>query len=140
MAEPQELRDARNCLAEAEAHYRTEEGLARLGEGLALLDDVLVAGDARHGEIARNLAATYAGRLYERIKRLLDSDRAVPEPELEHFFKVVLAFDQIIGALPASARALKIEVARRLIERYYEGHPPEKKLEALRALGELEEN
>jgi hypothetical protein len=140
MGEPRQLQDARKCLAEAEAEYRTEEGLGRLGEGLALLDDVLVAGDARHTEIAKNLAATYAARLYGRIERLLDGDRAVPEPELEHFFKLVLAFDQIVDALPASARALKIEVARRLIERYYEGHPQERKLEALRALEQLEED
>ena len=74
------------------------------------------------------------------VERLLDEDRAVPEPELEHFFKLVLAFDQIVDALPPSARALKIEVARRLIERYYEGHPQERKLEALRALEQLEED
>ena len=90
--------------------------------------------------IAKNLAATYASRLYERVERLLDEDRTVPEPELEHFFKLVLAFDQIGGALPPSARALKIEVARRLIDRYYEGHPAERKLEALRALERLEED
>ena len=140
MGEPRQLQDARKCLAEAEAEYGTEEGLVRLGEGLALLDDVLVAGDARHTLIAKNLAATYAARLYGRIERQLDGDRAVPEPELEYFFKLVLAFDQIVGALPASARALKIEVARRLIERYYEGHPQERKLEALRALEQLEED
>ena len=140
MAEPRQLRDARKCLAQAEAEYETEEGLARLAEGLALLDDMLGAGDARHVGIAKNLAATYASRLYGRVERLLDGDRAVPEPKLEHFFKLVLAFDQIGGALPPSARALKIEVARRLIDRYYEGHPAERKLEALRALERLEED
>ena len=64
MAEPRQLRDARKCLAQAEAEYETEEGLARLAEGLALLDDMLGAGDARHVGIAKNLAATYASRLY----------------------------------------------------------------------------
>jgi hypothetical protein len=61
----------------------------------------------------------------------------VPEPALEHFFKVVLAFDQVSAELPASAKALKIAVVRQLIDRYYEGHPPEKKREALRELEQL---
>jgi hypothetical protein len=61
----------------------------------------------------------------------------VPEPELEHFFKVVLAFDQIGVELPQSAQDLKIAVVRRLIERYYEGHPPERKQRALAELAQV---
>jgi hypothetical protein len=32
---------------------------------------------------------------------------------------------------------VKIEIARRLIDRYYEGHPPEVKKKALEELGKL---
>jgi hypothetical protein len=68
----------------------------------------------------------------------LARDAQVPEPMLEHCFKVVLAFDQVQEALPAAATQLKIDVVKALIERYYEGHPPEKKRAALEQLETLE--
>ena len=80
---------------------------------------------------------TYAARIYARVGRAVVGDAQLPEPELEHFFKVVLAFDQIGAALPESAQELKIEVARRLIDRYYEGHSPEKKQRALDELAQI---
>lgn len=143
MAEPQELDKARKCLAQAEAAYRNAAALGRLAEGVALLDEVMLARAEPHATTARNLAATYAARISARIRQLVDADPALPEPELEHFFKVLLAFDPIAEALPESARALKIEVARRLVDRYYEGHSPEQKqeaLDALNALGKPEEH
>jgi hypothetical protein len=63
----------------------------------------------------------------------------VPEPELEHFFKVVLAFDTVSAALPPASNTLKVAVVRQLIERYYEGHPPDQKRQALEALGNYPE-
>jgi hypothetical protein len=137
MPEPRELSNARQCLARAEAEYRSEDGLTRLTEGLALLDEVIAGESAQHARTARNLASTYAARIYGRIKSLVETDRALPEPELEHFFKLVLAFDQVGGELPKSAKALKIGVVRQLIERYYEGHPAERKQQALRELEQL---
>jgi hypothetical protein len=139
MAEPRELSEARKCLAKGEAEYRCREGLARLADGLALLDYLIGAAGSPHARTAANLAATYAARIYGRIEAAIDADPAVPEPELEHFFNVVLVFDQVADSLPPSARALKIAVVRRLIDRYYEGHPAEQKAEALRALSQLEQ-
>jgi hypothetical protein len=134
--EPRELGDARRRLAEAEADYGSAEGLARLGEGLALLDDVIASGAPPHARTARNLASVYAARICGRISEVIERDAAVPEPELEHYFKVVLAFDLVSEALPPTAKELKIAVVRQLIERYYEGHSPETKQ---RALAELEQ-
>ena len=136
-SESRELAEARRCLASAEASYRSAEGLAALTEGLTLLDDVIAGGAARDVKTAVNLASTYAARLYGRVNDAVAGDAQVPEPELEHFFKLVLAFDQVRDALPASAESLKIEVVRQLIERYYEGHPPERKEQALNDLAEL---
>jgi hypothetical protein len=136
MPEPQELTKARRCLARAEADLSSADGLAQLVEGLAFLDDVIGSGNAA-ASTARNLAMTYAARIYARVGHAVAGDAQLPEPELEHFFKVVLAFDQIGAALPESAQELKIEVARRLIDRYYEGHPPEKKQRALDELAQI---
>ena len=80
---------------------------------------------------------TYAGRFYRRVRDKLERDAQVPEPELEHCFKVVLAFDQVKDSLPAAAAELKVDVVKALIERYYEGHPPERKRAALEQLAAL---
>ena len=48
----------------------------------------------------------------------------------------MLAFDQVGVELPQSAQVLKIEVVRLLIDRYYEGHPAERKQQALEELAQ----
>ena len=111
--------------------------MVRLKEGLGLLDDLIGTGPAPEARTARNLAATYASRIYARLRDLVAGDAQIPEPELEHYFKVVLAFDRVVEALPPSAAELKVAVVRALIERYYEGHPPERKRAALAELANL---
>ena len=137
MPESGELKAARRFLAEAEDELASQDGLARLTEGLRVLDGVIETGAAAEAKTARNLAASYASRVYARIRSLLDHDAQVPEPELEHYFKVVLAFDQVSASLPPEATELKVAVVRALIERYYEGHPPERKRAALAELANL---
>jgi hypothetical protein len=137
MTEPRELFAAREHLAHGEASYRSAAGLAELEQGIGLLDDVMSAKDASHRAIAANLAKTYATRIYRSIGALLEADRAVPEPQLEHLFKVVLVFDQSEIELPDNARTVKVEIARRLIDRYYEGHSPEYKRQALEQLTKI---
>lgn len=139
MAESRELGEARRRLATGEVLYASREGLAAVDEGLALLEDVVELGSAHEARTARNLAAAYAARLYERVAATLAADRAVPEPMLELFFKLVLAFDRFAAGLPANARALKIDVVRHLIDRYCEGHPPEKKRAMLEQLEQFEQ-
>lgn len=134
MSEPRELLAAREHLARAEASYRSAAGLAELEQGIALLDDVVSAKNAGDRSIAQNMARSYATRIYRSIGALLDADRAVPEPQLEHLFKVVLAFDQSQVELPDNAGTVKVEIARRLIDRYYEGHSAEQKRKALEQL------
>jgi hypothetical protein len=137
MAEPRELEDARRRLASAEADLESAEGLRLLVEALGRLEDLGSGGAAPVARTARNLAATYAARIYERIGRSVEQDPQLPEPRLEHYFKVVLAFDQVGDALPTTATKLKLAVVRALIERYYEGHSPEQKRRALEQLSVL---
>lgn len=137
MAESRELTAARRCLAEGEAQWDSAAGLARLTEGVGFLDDVLGAAPGAEVRTARNLASSYAARVYERVRALLDHDEQVPEPKLEHCFKLVLAFDPLRDALPPEASELKVAVVRALIDRYYEGHPPERKRAALEQLAQI---
>lgn len=134
MTEPCELREARRHLSEAESAFRTADGLFHLEEGLACLEEALLAGDARHKAVAANLLTTYSTRICESVRSLVQTGRALPEPELEHLFKVLLAFDAGDLELPEYVRTLKIDVVRGLIDRYYEGHPAEEKEKALRRL------
>jgi hypothetical protein len=137
MPEPRDLAEARRCLKRAEADWRSADGLAQLVSGLGLLEDVIGARDAGAAATARNVASTYAARIYERVRALVSTDAQLPEPDLEHFFKVVLAFDSIGVDLPPEAAGVKIEVVRRLIDRYYEGHPPERKQQAYEELAHI---
>jgi hypothetical protein len=136
MVESRELQAAREHLARAEAGYRSQDGLYHLEEGLALLDEVM-AGSPQHRQLAENLASTYFTKIYGGIKRLVESDRGLPEPDLEHLFKVVLAFDERSFELPAEARATKISLVRDLVDRYYEGHSPDAKHAVLEQLAEI---
>jgi hypothetical protein len=132
--ESPELQSARAHLARAEATLRSRDGLFHLEEGLALLDDIIAADEPRSSAVAKNVAATYATKVYRQVGALLEGDRGLPEPELEHLFKVILAFDQGSFDLPVEARDTKIGIARRLLDRYYEGHPAEEKQKALEQL------
>jgi hypothetical protein len=137
MPEPRELATARRHLARAEAELDSADGLARLAEGLSLLDALIAGRDKAVARTAGNLATSYAARIYERIGAAVAKDPQMPEPTLEHYFKVVLALDQVGEALPSTAAELKLAVARALIDRYYEGHSPEQKRRALEQLAQL---
>lgn len=137
MPESRELAAARLSMAEAEASWASADGLACLVDGLGRLADVIDTAPPAEARTAANLAATYAGRLYARVRDTLASDAQVPEPQLEHYFKVVLAFDQLREALPPTAAELKIDVVKALVERYYEGHPTEQKRAVLKQLADL---
>ncbi len=134
--ESQLLRAARDRLARAEQSFGSNDGLAQLEDGLAVLDELIEAGGPDR-LVARNLAATYAARIFGRVKTAVTADRAVPQPTLEHYFKLMLAFDTGDFDLPDESRALKIAVVRRLIDLAYEGHPPAAKRAALARFGEI---
>lgn len=137
MNEPAQLVDARKHLSLAESRFRTDDGLAHLQEGLALLEEVMLDGAAGQRAIAANLLTTYANRICESARKLVESDPALPEPDLERLFKMVLAFDAASLTLPEYLRSLKIEIARRLVEFYYEGHSAEEKQKVLQQLTDM---
>ena len=124
-------------MAEAEAGLSSADGLAHLTDGLERLAEIIDTGAKAEARTASNLAAAYAARCYARVRDRLVGDPQIPEPELEHWFKVVLAFDQVRDALPPAATELKIAVVKALIERYYEGHSPAKKRAVLEQLASL---
>jgi hypothetical protein len=124
-------------MAEAESGLESPDALARLSDGLERLAEIVETGSKAEARTASNLAAAYAARCYARVRDRLARDAQIPEPELEHWFKVVLVFDQVRDALPPAAAELKINVVKALIERYYEGHSPEKKRAALEQLASL---
>lgn len=137
MQESATLKAARARLAQAETAFGSPAGLVHLEEGLSLLDELAEGADAAQRKIAQTVAATYATKIFGRIHAAIDSDRATPQPALERYFKLMLAFDQGDFELPDAARALKIAVARRLIELAYEGYPASAKRKALEQFGAI---
>lgn len=134
MAETRSLAAARRHLARAESELRSADGLLCLTEGLALLEEVALEGSRQERGIAANLLETYAEKICGAVRAQVAADPALPEPELEHSFKVLCAFDATEHALPDYARGLKIEIAKRLVDRYYEGYPENEKQKALEQL------
>jgi hypothetical protein len=124
-------------MAEAEAGFGSAAGLAHLEDGLERLAELIETGTNAEARTAANLAASYATRFYERVRRKVEHDAQLPEPELEHYFKVVLAFDQVEGSVPSAAAETKIAIVKALIDRYYEGHSPEQKRKAIEQLAGL---
>jgi hypothetical protein len=137
MQESARLTAARGHLAQAEAAFSSPDGLVHLEEGLALLDELSEDADAVQRKVAQTVAATYATKIFGRIHAAIATDRATPQPTLERYFKLMLAFDQGDFELPEAARALKIAVARRLIELAYEGYPAAAKRQALEQFGAI---
>ena|SRR5690606_2626137 len=134
MAEPANLASARKHLSLAEANYRSKDGLVQLEEGLALLDEVALDSEKKYQAIAKNLLSAYSSRICDSIRKQVDGDPALPQPELEHLFKVLLAFDAVDLELPGFVRTTKINVVRRLIDLAYEGYPAEEKQKMLEQL------
>jgi hypothetical protein len=137
MPEPKDLIQARTHLARAEAAFRTEQGACDLEEGLALLQDVATNGTQQHRLVATNIANTYTRKIYSAINSAIERDQNVPEPELEHLFRILLVFDEAGFELPPDSRAVKIGIGQQLLNRYLEGHASEEKQAALRELMQL---
>lgn len=138
MAEPPDLTLARDRLAKAEAMLMTADGLSHLEEGLALLESVIDrAATTPIGPVARNLGQTYTTKVYQRVRKAIEENRNLSEPELEHLFSVVRAFDDVGFEVPQDSRELKVTVVRRLIDYYYEGRSPAEKEEILRQLADI---
>jgi hypothetical protein len=138
MGESNELGMARDHLARAEAALMTADGLTHLKEGLALLECVIDREDRTgSGSVAGNLGRTYTSRIYARIGSAMKQDPNLTQPALEHLFAVVRALDDTGFELPPNSRELKIDVVRRLIDYYYEGHSPAEKERAYRQLADI---
>ena len=129
---------AREHLAKAEAELMTASGLAHLKEGLALLESCVDRDSGKPGEsVARNIGQTYTSRIYAQIGRAVAQDPNLPQTELEHLFSVIRAFDDTGIDLPPDSAELKVQVVRRLVDYYYEGHSPEAKERAYRQLADI---
>jgi hypothetical protein len=139
MSEPRDLLMARDHLAKAEAMLASGEGLYHLREGLALLERVIDHDAGTPFEnVARNLGDTYTDRIYKRIWWTIESGENPTEPELEHVFAVVRAFDDACFDLPSGSDTLKVQIVRRLVDSYYEGHTAAEKHKAMQRLAEVE--
>lgn len=138
MSAASSLAAARVQLAEAEKMLRSRDGLIQFEEGLDLLQEAIAEGSADEQRLARNIGSTYATKVYSHVRRSIERDRSVPEPQLEHLFKLLLVFDDGDLDLPPDAREVKLALARHLLDRYLEGHAPQEKRAALEELMKID--
>jgi hypothetical protein len=131
---PDDLTLARDHLAAAESTLLTSDGLHHLQEGLALLEV------SKNESIAHNLGRTYTARIYAYIRREVEKNRSLSEPELEHLFAVIRVFDEAPFDLPPESKRTKVDIVRRLIDLYYEGYTPSQKEQAFRKLAEISDD
>jgi hypothetical protein len=138
MRESRLLVDARARLAKAEAAHTSKQGLQDLQEGLGMLEELLEdPHEAGCHSIARNVGTSYLDRIHRRIAARVAAEPHIPEPELEHLFLLLRTFDDTGFELPPDAAALKIEVVKRLVGLYYEGHGADAKQPVLDELAAL---
>ena len=139
MAEPEPLHSARQHLSQAETEFLSADGLYHLEEALALLEKLTLDGTPEHRSTATNLLSTYSTRICDSVKKRIESNPGLPEPDLKHLFNVLLAFDSIESEPPPYVRSLKIEVVRRLIDHAYEGYSEADKQKMLEQLAGIVE-
>ena len=137
MPESRELSAARVCLAEAETSLASADGLARLTDGLERLDDILETGSKAEARTAGNLAASYAAVFMPASAIGSSATPRCRSRSSSIGSRSCWRSTRSKTPCPAAAAELKIGVVRALIERYYEGHPPEKKRAVLEQLAAL---
>jgi hypothetical protein len=131
--EPKELKLARDRFARAERDFTAKPALDDVTFALALLEEVADRED-EFSTLAQRLRSTHASKLYSTVRALLQGDPGIPEPLLEHLFKMLCAFDEAPRELPADAREIKLSIAQRLIDLYLEGHSADEKAAAVNEL------
>ena len=121
---------ARHHLALLENEFWSESGGFYADEGLFLLEEL---GEAQPA--ARQLAATYVGKLLDMVQTRLIGD--VPEPDLKEMLKLIQTLEDSGFGEPDRCETVRIMVAERLLDRYFEGYSGDERERAIRAIVEI---
>ena len=125
MSEAAPLAEARTHLARAEAAPWSEAGRFHTDEGLFLLEASAVPAAAQ-------LGATYVLRMLERLQSALAGD--VPEPELKWMLKLLQTLEASPFGDAARLETVRVMVAERLLDRYFEGYSKAEREQAIRSI------
>lgn len=96
-----------------------------IDEGFFALEEIS-ASNTPEGEIAENLAETYMASFHQAIRSKL-SDQCVPEPDLEALLRSVRALEASLFSDKFDFKSLRMELALKLIDSYYEGYSKKEK-------------
>lgn len=127
MSEADALAKARQHLAVAEAECWSETGRFHADEGLFLLEE---AAETQPG--AAQLGVTYVGRLLDKVQTMLAGD--VPEPDLKGMLKLIQTLEDSGFGEAGRCQTVRIMVAERLLDRYFEGYSEQEREQAIRAI------
>ncbi len=127
-----DLREARQHLAAAEQALLSVDSSYHMDEGFFLLDSILEEG-GHASEVALNLANTYFKKYLDVLEGLL-APKDVPEPTLQRVLKLLQTMEATTFAASYSVESLRVAVARRLVDSYYEGYSEEEKSREIKRL------
>ena len=130
MKETADLQRARNHLnkvrlLDGDAAYHIEEGFLILGD--------LGEGNTPEKTTAENLGKTYMSRFHSFIKEKLE-DKHISQPDMESLLRSVIALETTAFNKEVDMEPLRIEIASRLIESYFQGYSDDERSEIIEEL------
>ena len=128
---------ARSHLEAIDILRGNDEDEYNIDEGFFALEEICESDISNQG-IARNLANTYISGFMHSIRSKL-SDKGIAEPELETLFRSIQALQTNSFSNDHELKPVRLEIASRLIDLYYEGYSKEEKLREISKLIESKE-
>ena len=113
MSPDSQLQQPRQLLAATEAQFDHPQAVESLRKALLLLEQLLDGGTTAEVRLAENLGDAYVKRLFAMVENRLTDPGAISEPNLAHYFKLLITLENGPYALPEKAQQTKIEVVRR---------------------------
>lgn len=123
--ESRELIAARDHLQRAERDLLSDDGAYHVTEGLYLLETIASTNNDESATALR-LGETYVSRFAAAIRAAIEP-ADVPEPTLEKLLKTVQMLEHVQTGDRDDLQALRIAVAKRLVDRYFEGYSDQEK-------------
>lgn len=124
-------------LQQAKDHLNKVNPLSRdaeyhIDQGFFVLEEI-ADGDSRHKSNATNLARTYMSRFHTTIREKL-GEQHIPEPDLKSLLLAVIALEATRFASDFEMEPLRLEIASRLIDSYFQGYTERERSEAVQEL------
>lgn len=132
MNESRDIQNARSHLNKVDMLNKDTEH--HIDEGFLALEDI-ANGSSTNKSTAENLGQTYMEKFYSTARERL-SEKHIPEPELKSLLRTVSALENTTFAGKRNIESLRMEIASRLVDSYFQGYTSTERSEIIRKLME----